>query len=159
MIGLCFELAGHSTEHSEWFNLNSWCSLAVSFGVTDLSVMGSSPHLLKKFAFAGLNLHAIKNPARFRKSAKFDSFPIVQLITPKLAEVVDVKAESLPQFHHPEDAIYILGGEKKGSPENFIYDDNSCFLTIPTVHDRGKLWAQQAATVVLYDRWAKGTGS
>jgi tRNA(Leu) C34 or U34 (ribose-2'-O)-methylase TrmL len=128
--------------------------MAMAYGATDLCVMSASPHLMKKFACPPLNIQAVKNPARLRKSAKFDQTPIVQLVTAKM----DMQAESLIDFHHPEDAIYTFGTEKTGSPENLINDENSCFVTIPTLFGRS-MWAQQVATSVLYDRWAKRGGA
>ena len=77
--------------------------------------------------------------------------------TPAMASLVgvelDPRAVSLPGFAHPERAIYLLGAEDDGLPQDVI-DECDALVTIPSVLP----WSMNvstAGTVLLYDRHAK----
>lgn len=60
----------------------------------------------------------------------------------------------LPEFDHPEDAVYIFGPEDGHLPpeEEGEYD---CKVYIPQSRSHVTLYAHQAAAIVLYDRLVK----
>ena len=63
-------------------------------------------------------------------------------------------AESLADFEHPENAVYIFGPEDGGVPKGWRHFCHR-FVCIPTLND-GPLNLAAAVNVVLYDRLAKG---
>ena len=70
---------------------------------------------------------------------------------------VDEAAETLlADFVHPENVLYVLG-KTSLSPYVAFYDANlgDLAVKIPTVQNTGGLWAHQAATMVLHDRFLK----
>ena len=60
-------------------------------------------------------------------------------------------AEKLPNFIHPENAVYVFGQEDGGIPKGFLHVCHR-FLVIPTIHC---LNLAAAINVVLYDRQNK----
>lgn len=71
-------------------------------------------------------------------------------MTPVCVEVDD-SAERLPQFVHPEKAVYIFGPED-GSVRQGLRHASHRFVTIPTIHC---LNLGNAIATTLYDREAK----
>lgn len=63
------------------------------------------------------------------------------------------KANSLEKFCHPERAIYILGAEDEGIPEELM--KGYPVVQIPETRDRGSLNVAVAGSILLYDRLAK----
>ena len=75
---------------------------------------------------------------------------------PNLTRVyVDESATvELPDFEHPEDAVYILG--KTGySPYATHKRPGDLAVKIPTNINRGGFWGHQASLLILYDRYLK----
>lgn len=64
------------------------------------------------------------------------------------------EAESLVDFVHPEDAIYVFGPEDGNVPKGWRHFCHR-FVRIPTFND-GPLNLAAAVNVVLYDRLTKG---
>lgn len=89
-----------------------------------------------------LPCHNYLDRAQFEASMPLHS----RLICIEIAE----KAHSLPNFAHPEQAIYLLGSEGGGLPEDLMR--KSMVVSIPTTIC---LNVASAGTVVLYDRLAK----
>jgi hypothetical protein len=68
---------------------------------------------------------------------------------------VDEEARgSLRTFVHPPDALYVFGRTSL-SPFVAYRQPEDRAVSIPTVYDKGLLWAHQAAVLVLYDREVK----
>jgi tRNA G18 (ribose-2'-O)-methylase SpoU len=69
---------------------------------------------------------------------------------------LDDRAKMLPEFSHPQRAVYLLGAEDHGIPEH-ILDRCHYGVQIPTVRD----WSMNVAVagaIVMYDRLAKAGG-
>ena len=64
---------------------------------------------------------------------------------------VDPKAEQLPDFVHPEAAVYVFGPEDGGLTRTVRLECHR-FVTIPSAHC---LNLASAVAVILYDRYAK----
>ena len=83
----------------------------------------------------------------------FPSFD--DLILPYEAQLVGIEivegATPLPQFFHPERAVYLLGAEDDGLPES-ITERCQHIVTIPGAYC---LNVAVAGSIVLYDRVAK----
>lgn len=62
-----------------------------------------------------------------------------------------VNASPLPEYHHPENALYIFGPED-GSIDQEIIDKADAVIYIPTV---GSMNLSATVNVVLYDRLVK----
>ena len=62
----------------------------------------------------------------------------------------------LADFVHPANVLYVMG-KTTLSPYQLFYDPNlgDTAVKIPTVLNSGGLWAHQAATMVLHDRFEK----
>lgn len=60
----------------------------------------------------------------------------------------------LPEFEHPDDALYVFGRTSLSPLTAYGQDDDQSVM-IPTQYDKGLLWAHQAATIVLHDRLVK----
>jgi tRNA(Leu) C34 or U34 (ribose-2'-O)-methylase TrmL len=82
-----------------------------------------------------------------RSDRPFDEFA---MLTPVAIEVRK-NSESLPEFEHPEDALYVFGPED-GSLTNVTLRHCHRFVAIPTRHC---LNLSIAVSTVLYDRQAK----
>lgn len=72
---------------------------------------------------------------------------------PLVAVELDECAKSLPEFAHPQRAVYLLGAEDQGIPPSIL---SRCHYTvqIPTVRE----WSMNVAvagSIVMYDRAAK----
>lgn len=72
---------------------------------------------------------------------------------PIVAVELDECAKLLPEFSHPERAVYLLGAEDSGLPRSVL---DRCHYTvqIPTVRD----WSMNVAvagSIVMYDRMSK----
>lgn len=77
---------------------------------------------------------------------------LVSGLTPVAVEVRD-QSESLPNFLHPDRAVYIFGPEDASIPRGVLTVSHR-FLRIPTV-TRTPLNLAAAVNVVLYDRYVK----
>ncbi len=61
----------------------------------------------------------------------------------------------LTNFVHPENALYVLG--KTGySPYQTHKTENDLAVKVPTVTNQAGFWGEQAAILILYDRFQKG---
>jgi tRNA(Leu) C34 or U34 (ribose-2'-O)-methylase TrmL len=82
-----------------------------------------------------------------------DEYPLNRFpkeVTPVAVEVRD-NSESLFDFHHPENAVYVFGPEDSSIPQSFL---RLChrFVKIPTEHC---LNLAVAVNIILYDRKMK----
>lgn len=80
----------------------------------------------------------------------FDEFPIpngCELISIELSD----KSKPIETFNHPERAIYLLGAEDGGIPDNVL--EKSRVIQLPGNHC---LNVSVAGSIVMYDRIAKG---
>src|SRR6185369_288204 len=84
-------------------------------------------------------------------------YETVSEIQPKYAEIVCIEladnAQGLKTFRHPERAIYILGAEDYGLPQQLL--DNHTVVQIDGA--QYCLNVATAGSIVLYDRISKGT--
>lgn len=76
------------------------------------------------------------------------AFPFAQKVCIENAE----GAKQLPEFQHPETAVYILGAEDHGIPDRLM--NGLSVVEIPQTRV-GCLNVASAGTVVMYDRLAK----
>lgn len=69
---------------------------------------------------------------------------------------VDEKGETpLPEFEHPEDAIYVFGNAGQAPKNQGHVRDGDVSVRIPTVQNAGVLWPHQCLLTVMYDRLVK----
>jgi len=66
----------------------------------------------------------------------------------------DPEAWPLPAFTHPERAVYLLGGEDRTLPRDFLFESCQEMVSIDT---RQCLNLATAGSIVMYDRWLKRT--
>lgn len=75
---------------------------------------------------------------------------------PHVARLVCVEltpnATPLPEFEHPEQAVYLLGAEDHGIPTSIL--DDKIVVSIPYSHP-SSLNVATAGAIVLYDRYIK----
>ena len=66
----------------------------------------------------------------------------------------DPEAWPLPVFTHPERAVYLLGGEDRTLPRDFLFEHcgDAGMVSIDT---RQCLNLATAGSIVMYDRWLK----
>lgn len=90
---------------------------------------------------------------------ELDTFEDLLKLRPWNCELIGVelhpKAKPLPQFTHPERAIYLLGAEDNGIPEKVL---EQCQRLVQIPHHSGKglcLNVAVAGSVVMYDRHSK----
>jgi tRNA G18 (ribose-2'-O)-methylase SpoU len=72
---------------------------------------------------------------------------------PLVGVELDGRAVPLPQFHHPERAVYLLGAEDNGLPASVMAQ---CHRVIQIPGERD--WSMNvsaAGAIVMYDRFAK----
>ena len=62
-------------------------------------------------------------------------------------------AISLPDYQHPKDAIYVVGADARGIVGATA--EMGDWVKVP-VASKYPLWAAQAATIVMWDRWNRG---
>lgn len=72
---------------------------------------------------------------------------------PIVAVELDECAKMLPEFSHPQRAIYLLGAEDRGIPQS-VLDRCDYTVQIPTVRE-WSMNVSSAGSVVMYDRLAK----
>jgi len=59
----------------------------------------------------------------------------------------------LHDFKHPNDAVYVFGSAHYNPTA--LKRDQDVIVTIKTIDDKGVLWGDQCAAIVLYDRMVK----
>jgi len=88
----------------------------------------------------------------------FDTFAEAQKCMPGDIEYVAVeltpKSKPLHNYVHPERAVYLLGAEDKGIPEDILSLPNMCKVQI---HSILCLNVATAGSIVMYDRLSKKT--
>jgi hypothetical protein len=60
----------------------------------------------------------------------------------------------LPDFEHPENALYIFGSAHM-DPRALHQKEEDLCVTLPTLDNKGVLWPHQVLVTVLYDRLIK----
>ena len=63
---------------------------------------------------------------------------------------------ALPDFVHPENALYIVGKTSHSPYITNFRTGTDLSVKIPSYCDTGGFWGHQAASIVLYDRYVKG---
>lgn len=121
-----------------WQEYNWWIHPLREFGVEEFYM---SP-------ITGIGhsaVHEFKDLKPFLDSPENDNYTRVY---------VDENADtSLPDFVHPENALYIFGRTSYDVIVNKRPEDLG--VKIPTVKNGGGFWAHQAASLLLYDRFLK----
>lgn len=72
---------------------------------------------------------------------------------PLIGVELDPRGQQLPGFSHPERAVYLLGAEDNGLPQDVIERCDS-MVEIPTIQPRSMNVAT-AGSIILYDRHVK----
>lgn len=72
---------------------------------------------------------------------------------PLVGVELDPRAVSLPEFKHPERAVYLLGAEDHGLPPHVI-DQCHSLVTIPSIQPQSMNVAV-AGSLMIYDRFTK----
>ncbi len=67
---------------------------------------------------------------------------------------LDDKAQPLPEVHHPQQAVYLLGAEDHGLPQDILLGHQT--IQIPSLEAQSMNVAV-AGTLVMYDRHVKST--
>lgn len=87
---------------------------------------------------------------------EFDSYDEFAKSIPRGTEVIaielDDRAENLTTFKHPERAVYLLGAEDKGLPEDVI---NKCDRVVKIPFNKNSFNVAVSGSIVLYDRFLK----
>lgn len=85
---------------------------------------------------------------------EYDTFESFIRVLPRGVQVIGVelndKAESLITFKHPQQAIYILGAEDKGIPEECL---KKCDSVIKIPFNKNSFNVAVTGSIVLYDRF------
>ncbi len=81
---------------------------------------------------------------------------IDELVLPEDCQLIGVElvdsAENLMQFEHPERAIYLLGAEDEGLPQEIL---ERCHKIIQIPFDKNSLNVSVAGSIIMYDRRLK----
>jgi tRNA (guanosine-2'-O-)-methyltransferase len=87
---------------------------------------------------------------------EFDTFEQFTSAMPKDSRLICVelseKSKSLPTFVHPEQAVYLLGAEDAGLPEEIL--QGHTILQIPEAKSFS-MNVSVAGSIILYDRFVK----
>ena len=121
-----------------WQEFNWWVHPLKEFGVNEFCMM----------PVTGIAKGAVKE-YDFIDTLVEDNSTLVHIYVDEQATV------SLPDFVHPEDALYIVG--KTGySPYKTNYREGiDIAVKIPSLTNEGGFWGHQAITMILYDRYLK----
>jgi len=96
-------------------------------------------------AYRHIPLFYFRDTDHFIESMPYDS----QLVAVEQHE----RSYGLMEYVHPERAVYLLGTEEEGLPEDIIQTTNH-ILEIPTLYDLS-LNVHVAGSIVMYDRIKK----
>ena len=87
---------------------------------------------------------------------EFDCYEEFTKSVPRGTEIIaielDERAENLTIFKHPERAIYLLGSEDKGLPEDVM---NKCDRVIKIPFDKNSFNVAVSGSIIIYDRFLK----
>ena len=87
---------------------------------------------------------------------EFDSYDEFIKSIPRGTEVIaielDDRAENLTTFKHPERAIYLLGSEDKGLPEDVM---NKCDRVLKIPFNKNSFNVAVSGSIIIYDRFLK----
>jgi hypothetical protein len=113
-------------------------------------------HPLKEFGVNEMHMVPVTGIDKARAKEYNDLQEILDE-NPDLVRVyVDESADvSLPQFKHPENALYIFG-KTSLAPYKVYAKPGDLVVKIDSVANNGGFWSHQAASMILYDRFAKG---
>ena len=138
---------------SGWFNptteVTLWHDLAVSFGVDllvmtpDLKIYNYQDLTFEKFDSIVTALDTLEGRATFVFLEPLD-----------IIEANQLTGESLVDFVHPENALYIFGPSGRSNIGFYNSERGDKLVYIPTVVSK-QIWALHAASIVLYDRAKK----
>ena len=135
-----------------WFHPNTelvlWHDLAVSFGV-DLLIMIPD---LKRYNYQDLKFEKYETVEEALKSHADMTY--VFLEPPDVIEREGLKGESIADFKHPDNALYIFGASNQSNIGLVDLSRGDKLVYIPTA-DKGQMWGIEVASIVLYDRVRK----
>ena len=138
MLGLCFAYDQNARTRNEWAFLIDW------FGVTDSWEYGKPD-----------DVDGYPKSTGITTSAELPDKPLV-VLTP--AEARTVKGtQCLHDFVHPEEAIYMTGGNHVHMAESPMFNGRD-YQTVYIPVDQYELYAIFAATMAFYDRRHKAWG-
>jgi len=87
---------------------------------------------------------------------EFSEFDVFLKTIPRDTELIAVElnetAENLTTFNHPERAVYLLGSEDKGLPEEVI---KKCSRTIKIPLNKNSFNVAVSGSIIMYDRFLK----
>lgn len=72
--------------------------------------------------------------------------------TEVIAIELDDRAENLTTFKHPERAVYLLGSEDKGLPEDVM---NKCDRVLKIPFNKNSFNVAVSGSIIIYDRFLK----
>jgi len=131
--------------------LDRWIFNLRNLGVTILFVVDRTRfHILQYFqnADSGIIFEAYNSLEEIERT--YPTVQFVYLENAKSLEEIGVKGIELPKFQHPEDVVYVFGGDF--GPKITPGRENKTWVTIPKVEN---LWADAVAYACLYDRLVK----
>lgn len=89
---------------------------------------------------------------------EFEDFDVFMKQIPRDTKIIGIEliedAEDLVNFKHPQRAIYMLGSEDKGIPENCI---NQCDRIVKIPFYKNSFNVAVAGSMIMYDRIIKQT--
>lgn len=135
MLGICFGFDGFA------YSRNEWAYLLDNFGVTDVFEHGYNVEKVEGYPKSTIVQSASELPEE----------NLVVLAPPEGRQVQGTIP--LPEFEHPDSAIYILGQNNVQFDPDFMSDRAYQSVFIPS--EKHELFALAAAACVLYDRKAK----
>lgn len=135
-----------------WFHPNTelvlWHDLAVSYSV-DLLIMIPD---LRRYDYQDIEF--VKYDTLEKALMNHQDFTFVFLEPLEIIKDKGYEGESLADFVHPEDALYIFGNS--GRSNIGFYDKNrgDRLVYVPTIGQK-QLWSITVASITLYDRAIK----
>lgn len=141
MIGVCFQ-----SEHRGWMQ-DQWSWVFSNFGITDIWERGSDHD-----GSRGKDGSVYQTTIKIDTAAELPDVPLV-VIQPPDGRFIRGK-QSLRDFLHPENAIYLFGGSQSVlSDEDLGGRIPEALVYIPTV--KYEAYSHTAAYMTLWDRYVQ----
>ena len=137
-----WEIGYHAPITEQWY----WFLPIRDFGHTDWNMIKVSGI---KCAEQKVNLTEWDSYHEF-----FDAFPDMTRVFVEPRSTQTPNSVWLHEFDHPGDCVYVFGSAHY-NPTIAHKRDDDYVVSIKTEQDRGVLWADQAMSIVLYDRYIK----
>ena len=135
MVGVCFH-----TERG--WEQNQWSFLLSNFGVVDVWEMGND---------GGPDSHIYQKTKKIRKASELPDTPLV-ILAPQDGRFIK-GVESLMDFQHPDDCIYLFGGSHKVLTHEEIDRKADHLVYVP--FKKHEAYSHAVAYMTLYDRKLK----